>query len=77
MIVEAVTGGNGAKEYLRDFSEHILRALNPNMPQKNVQRNRYQEGMSPGIAEHVEINRETVRRNNSLGRLGKVLSQFG
>ena len=35
-IVEPVPGGPGAKEYLEDFSEQILRVLNPRMPQRNI-----------------------------------------
>ena len=31
-IVETEVGGNGPKEYLEDFSEQVLRALNPNIP---------------------------------------------
>ena len=75
-IVETEIGGSGAKEYLRSFSEQILLVLNPNMPQKNVNRDRYRERMDPGVAEHVVINGETLRRNNSLRELGNVLAQF-
>ena len=75
-IVEAEMGGKGAKEYLREFSEKILLALNPNMPQRNVSEKRYREAMSPEVAEHVDINHETLRRNNSLRRLGNILAQF-
>ena len=75
-IIETEMGGNGPKEYLEEFSERILRALNPNMPQKNVNRERYHEGMSPDVADHVVIDAETLRRNNSLRELGNILSQF-
>ena len=75
-IVEAEIGGRGAKEYLRAFSERILRELNPRIPQKNVNENRYNEALAPKVAEHVEINQETLPRNNSLRYLGKVLAQF-
>ncbi len=75
-IIEAVTGGTGPKEYLRAFSEEILLVLNPKMPQKNVSRERYQVSMSPRIAEYVEISKDTVRRNNSLGHLGGLLSRL-
>ena len=37
-IVEAVIGGRGAKEYLKDFSEQILRAINPSKGKKAHQR---------------------------------------
>ena len=75
-IVEAVPGGRGAKEYLREFSEQILRAINPSMPQRNVNENRYKEAISPEVAEHIDINQDTLRRNNSLRHLGDVLAQF-
>lgn len=75
-IVETEVGGNGPKEYLEEFSEQILRALNPNMPQKNVNRERYHERMSPDVAKYVVIDQETLRRNNSLRELGNVLAQF-
>ena len=75
-IVEAEIGGSGAKEYLTEFSEKILLALNPNMPPRNVNRQRYREAMSPDVAEHVEINQETLRRNNSFRKLGGVLARF-
>ena len=75
-IVEAVPGGRGAKEYLREFSERILRALNPRMPERNVNEKRYDESISPEVAEHIDINQNTLRRNNSLRRLGDVLTRF-
>ena len=75
-IVEAVPGGRGAKEYLREFSEQILRAINPSMPQRNVNEKRYHESISPKVAEHIDINQNTLRRNNSLRRLGDVLTRF-
>ena len=75
-IIETEMGGKGAKEYLREFSEKILLTLNPNMPLRNVNRQRYREAMSPEVAEHVEINQETLRRNRSLRRLGSVLARF-
>ena len=75
-IVEAEIGGKGAKEYLRAFSERILQELNPRMRQKNVNENRYKESLAPKVAEHLEINQETLRRNNSFRYLGQVLAQF-
>ncbi len=75
-IVEAETGGRGAKEYLIELSEKILLALNPNLPHRNIRRQRYRENMSPEIAEHVLIDQHTLRRNNSLRKLGNLLNQF-
>ena len=75
-IVERVRGGNGAKEYLIEFSEKILSELNPNIPRKNINREKYREALSPEVAEHIIINRETLRRNNSLKKLGDVMGHF-
>lgn len=75
-IVESVRGGKGAKEYLIEFSEKILSALNPNIRPKNIGREKYRETLSPEVAEHIVINRETLQRNNSLKKLGDVIGQF-
>ena len=75
-IVEAEIGGRGVKEYLIEFSEKILLALNPNKTPKNITREQYRENMSPEIAEHVLIDQHTLRRNNSLRELGTVLAKF-
>lgn len=75
-IVEAETGGRGPKEYLIELSEKILLALNPNLPHRNIRRQRYRENMSPAIAEHVLIDQHTLRRNNSLRKLRNLLNQF-
>lgn len=75
-IVETVPGGDGPKEYLEEFSERVLLELNPNMPQRNIRDERYHERISPDVADHIVIDRETLRRNNSLRELGNVLAQF-
>lgn len=75
-IVESEIGGKGAKEHLIDFSEKILHVLNPNMPIKNVTREKYRLVRSSEVAEHIKINKETLRRNHSLKKLGDVLAQF-
>ena len=75
-IIEAYIGGKGAKEYLTEFSEKILRELNPDIPERNVHRERYKESIAPEVAEHVVIDRDTLHRNNSLRKLGDVLAQF-
>ena len=75
-IVEREAGGRGPKEYLEDFSERVLRALNPNMPSKNVTRERYRENMAPELAEHVVVDQQTLARNNSLRKLGSVLARL-
>ena len=75
-IVEAEIGGKGAKEHLIEFSEKILLALNPNMPLKNVDREKYRETRSSEVAEHIVIDKETLQRNNSLKELGDVIAKF-
>lgn len=75
-IVEPVSGGKGAKEYLIEFSEKVLRQLNPSLTSRNIDREKYHETRSPEVAEHIEINKETLRRNNSLEKLGDVIAQF-
>ena len=75
-IVEAEIGGSGPKEYLIEFSERILSALNPNIPRKNVDREKYREEKSPEVAKQIVIDRETLQRNKSLRKLTEVLTQF-
>lgn len=75
-IVEAETGGRGPKEYLIEFSKKILPVLNPNKTHRNITREQYRENLSPEIAEHVLIDQQTLRRNNSLRKLGIVFSKF-
>ena len=75
-IVEAEIGGKGAKEHLIEFSEKILLALNPNMPLKNIDREKYRETRSSEVAEHIVIDKETLQRNNSLKKLRDVIAKF-
>ena len=75
-IVEPVSGGKGAKEHLIAFSEKVLRQLNPSLTPRNIDREKYHETRSPEVAEHVVIDKETLRRNNSLKKLGDVIAQF-
>ena len=75
-IVETEQGGRGAKEYLIEFSEKILSELNPNIRPRNINREKYHETLSPEVAEHIVISRETLQRNNSLKKLGDVIGQF-
>lgn len=75
-IVEAVSGGKGAKEHLTEFSEKVLEQLNPSLTERNIDREKYHETRSPEVAEYIEINKETLRRNNSLKKLGDVIAQF-
>ena len=75
-IVELEIGAKGAKEYLIKFSEKILSKLNPNIPPKNIHREKYRETLSPKVAEHIVIDKETLQRNSSLKKLGDVIAQF-
>ena len=75
-IVEAVPGSHNAKEHLANFSEDILRKLNPNIPQKNVRREKYSPTISHKIAAFISINKETLGRNNSLKHFGEVIAKF-
>ncbi len=75
-IVEPEAGGKGAKEYLVEFSGRVLQELNPKIPRRNVESERYNEAVSPEVAEHIVINEETLSRNKSLKKLGDVIAQF-
>lgn len=75
-IVEKEIGGRGAKEWVIKFSQAILRELNPDIRPMDVYRRRYRPAMSPKIAEHVVVDAQTLRRNNSLCELGEMLAQF-
>lgn len=68
--------GKGAKEHLIEFSVKILRELNPKLSSNAIKNARYRATISPEVAEHIEINKETLRRNNSLKELGDVIAQF-
>ena len=70
------TSGKGAKEYLIEFSEKILSKLNPNLSPNDIKNARYRVTLSPKVAEHIEINNQTLRRNDSLKKLGDVIAQF-
>jgi len=75
LIVESVLGGKGAKEYLVDFSDSINLKINPNLAKKldNLKQKRYSESDSPQVAKYIEINQQTLARNESLGEFAKYL----
>ena len=75
-IMGAGIGGKGAKEYLIEFSERILSELNPKLSPNDIENARYRVTVSPEVAKHIEINKDTLRRNNSLKKLGDVIAQF-
>lgn len=76
LITEAEMGGAGVKEYLVEFSEKVLRTINPQLKDKNIKEQKYHEWMAPDIAEHIEINQQTLRRNSSFQRLGDLLKSY-
>jgi hypothetical protein len=75
LIVEPVPGGQGAKEYLVDFSDSINLKINPSLAQKlnNLKQKRYSESDSPQVAKYIEINQQTLARNESLREFAKYL----
>ncbi len=75
-IVEAVSGGKGAKEHLIELSESVLEQLNPKLKLRNIDREKYHETRSPEVAEHIVIDKDTLQRNNSLKKLGDVIAKF-
>lgn len=77
LFVEAEAGGAGPKESLIKFSEKILKRLNPNIKSRSLNQKKYRESLSPDVAEYIEINDETLRRNNSFRRFGQYLKKCG
>jgi hypothetical protein len=77
LIVEAEAGGKGPKEYLINFSEKILKALDPKIKPRPLNQKKYRESLSAKLAEYIEINDETLKRNKSLQTFGRYLAQCG
>lgn len=74
-IEEPVAGGKGVKEYTQRFAKEIFRELHKG-EKRSPKDKRYKEKDSPEIAKgYIEINADTLRRNNSLQNLGEVLEQ--
>lgn len=78
LIEEVELGGKNAKEYLVEFSREILIKINPNLKNKlqNLKERQYSEDRSPEIAKCIEINRETIKRNESLEEFAKLLQEL-
>lgn len=72
-IVEPISGGKGAKEYLVDFSRQILKKLNPNLKKADIRKNEYTESLASDVSEYIEINEETLRRNSSLRKFAEYV----
>jgi hypothetical protein len=66
LITEAVAGGKNAKEHLVELSGKILKKANPKLTDKDIKNNRYNETLSDRVAECIEINKDTIQRNDSL-----------
>lgn len=54
-IVEPVSGGKGAKEHLVEFSERVLKQLNPNLTSRNIDREKYYETRSPEVVDRKSV----------------------
>jgi hypothetical protein len=77
LIEEANVGGKGAKEYLVELSKEILIEKNPKLKNKpkNLKQSQYSEDKSPKVAECLEINSQTIKRNDSLEEFAKCLNE--
>jgi hypothetical protein len=75
-IVKEEIEGSDPKEYLIKYSEAILRKLNPDIRQMDIYRRRYRPAMTPAMANYVDVNEQTLRRNTSLRYLGELLTRF-
>ncbi|ABA23169.1 hypothetical protein Ava_3563 [Trichormus variabilis ATCC 29413] len=75
LITEATPGGRNAKEHLEELSEDILIKNNPKLRNKpqNLKELKYQEDQAAKIAEFIEINNQTIKRNDSLEELAQHL----
>jgi hypothetical protein len=76
LIVEVVSGGKGASEYLEKIlSDKINCKINPKLENKldNLKQKRYSKSNSPQVAKYIEINQKTLVRNESLKEFAKYL----
>ena len=71
LIIEAESGGKNAKEYLVDFSKVILKKINPQLQPRDLKKSQFEENYSQKIAEKLEINNQTIARNNSLSEFAQ------
>jgi hypothetical protein len=78
LIAEAESGGNGAKECLVKLSRDILIKHNPHLQDKpkNLKERQYEESQSSKIAAYIEINTQTLSKNQSLLDFAKCLQQL-
>ena len=71
LIIEAEPGGKNAKDYLRDLSKVILKKINPKLKPKDLKKSQYEENYSDKIAKELEINHQTIARNDSLSEFAQ------
>ena len=71
LIIEAESGGKNAKEYLKDLSKLILKKHNPKLKPKDLKKLQYEENYSDKIAKELEINHQTIARNDSLSEFAQ------
>jgi hypothetical protein len=73
LITEAESGGRNAKEYLVEFSKKVLKRLNSKLKERDLKKRQYTEQESYQIAEYIDINNQTIARNNSLYKFSQYL----
>jgi hypothetical protein len=76
LIVEVERGGKNAKEYLVNFSRKIITKINPKLKPKDIDKNEYAENIADRVAEFININTETLKRNDSLKKFADCLCEI-
>ena len=76
LIVEVEMGGKNAKEYLVNFSREIIKRINPKLKPKDIDKNEYTENIADRVAEFLNINSETLNRNDSLKKFADCLREI-
>lgn len=71
LIIEAESGGKNAKEYLVNFSKDIVKKINPQLKDRDLEKKQYSEHDSEKVAEKLEITDQTLARNNSLSEFAQ------
>jgi hypothetical protein len=71
LITESEPGGKNAKEYLIKFSKDIVKKINPQLKDRDLKKQQYYEHDSEKVAVQLEINNQTIARNNSLSEFAQ------
>ncbi|WP_333355411.1 hypothetical protein [Microcoleus sp. N3A4] len=71
LITESEPGGKNAKEYLVKFSKDIVKKINPKLKDRDLEKQQYYEHDSEKVVEKLEINHQTIARNNSLSEFAQ------